>query len=171
MDTVHSSTSSTDTSEFIPAGLIVKRRGAKPKTDRNLSLAFDYDNGMSLEGLAEKYSLKLNSTKALIMRFRRLGLVRRRADGRLPQHTERDAEIYRRFAEIGRTTQELADEYGMTAANVSRIVSDTELAREHGDSFIYLPVPREVAVSLSEGHVDPVVTSVLYRVSRNALSR
>lgn len=168
MDT---NTSIIDTSEAVPAGLVVKRRGAKPKTDRNLSLAADYDAGMSLEELAHKYGLKMNSTKALIMRFRRLGLVRRRADGRLPQHTERDAEIYRRFAEMGRTTQDLATEYDMTPANVSRIISDTELAREHGDNFIYLPVPREVAVSLSEGHVDAVVTSVLHRVSRTALSR
>lgn len=166
MDTIHSSTAAPVISE-----VTVKRRGAKPKTDRNLALAADYDAGMGLEELAEKYGLKMNSTKALIMRFRRLGLVRRQADGRLPQHVERDAEIYRRYIEEGLTTRQLADEYKVTAANISRIISDTELAREHGDHFVYLPVPREVAVSLSEGHVDPVVTSVLYQVSKTALSR
>jgi len=169
MDTFHSSIAAPEATPV--AEVSIKRRGAKPKTDRNLAFAADYDNGFSLEQLAEKYNLKMNSTKALVMRFRRLGLVKRQAQGRLPQHVERDAEIYRRYIEESLTTRQLADQYKVTAANISRIISDTELAQEHGDNFVYLPVPREVAVSLSENRLDPVVTSVLYKVSRNALSR
>lgn len=169
MDTNPSSTATPEATTV--AEVSIKRRGAKPKTDRNLALAADYDNGFSLEELAEKYGLKMNSTKALVMRFRRLGLVKRQAQGRLPQHVERDAEIYRRYIQEGLTTRQLADQYGVTAANISRIISDTELAQEHGDNFVYLPVPKEIAVALSENRLDAVVTNVLHKVSLTALSR
>lgn len=118
-----------------------KRRGARPKTERNKALAADYDGGMSIPDLAEKYGLKESSVKIMVMQFRRNGLITRQADPRPQRHAERNAEIVRRYEQGGITVRALADEYEMTPVNVSVILRNAAMQRESStDPFVTVKV-------------------------------
>jgi Mor family transcriptional regulator len=107
-----------------------KRRGAKPKDERNRQMAADYDAGMSLSDLASKYSLKESSVRIMIMQFRRNGLVQRPAPRRSLQNVERNAEIVSLYEAGGITLRQLADKYGMTPVNVGSIVRDHAMRKQ-----------------------------------------
>ena len=120
-----------------------KRRGARPKTERNRQFAADYDSGMTIPELAQKYRLKPSSVQSMIMQFRRNGLIQRQADRRPDANAERNAEIVRRYETENTTMRALAEEYGMTQVNLSLILRNAAMRREMAaDPFLVIRVKR-----------------------------
>lgn len=118
-----------------------KRRGARPKTERNKQFAADYDAGMSVEELSAKYGLKPSSVQSMVMQFRRNGLITRQADRRPDRNAERNAEIVRRYETEDITVRALAEEYGMTPVNMSIIIRNAAMRKETAnDPFVTVKI-------------------------------
>lgn len=123
-----------------------KRRGARPKTERNRQFAADYDAGLSIDELATKYGLRVSSVQSMVMQFRRNGLIQRQADRRPDRNAERNAEIVHRYETEDITVRALAEEYGMTQVNMSLILRNAAMRKEMAvDPFLVIRVKRSDA--------------------------
>ena len=118
-----------------------KRRGARPKTERNRQFAADYDAGLSIDELATKYGLRVSSVQSMVMQFRRNGLIQRQADRRPDRNAERNAEIVHRYETEDITVRALAEEYGMTQVNMSLILRNAAMRKEtSADPFVTVKI-------------------------------
>lgn len=127
--------------------------GARDRALRNTSLARDYNIGMDVDALAQRYNLKPSTVRQYIVRLRKTGLVTRRPGRTYPEKQERNARIVAGH-KLGESIFDLSVRFSLSEAQIKNILSDAQVREETGldvDPLIYVAVRLSTARQAAAG--------------------